>query len=344
MSGGTHPQPRSGFRIANRRGRSRAALPIVLLAATMVFVSDGSARRLPEALVDQDPATLTKVGRIPIREVSGLALRKRNGLEVLAIGDRDFRLAVGKLEGGAVSRFGVVDLRKPLQKAGIKLQKTSQWEGVASDGQRVFVLEEAPGHVFVFDEKGKELVASIRLEFRTGNTDLADLELDWEMNENSRGEGLVLLEGGHLIVLKEKQPPRLVEFGPPGDAPVGLAPLQAGKSFTLRGDMFSTMVPLRVWRFADEARTDFPDFSDLSVGEAGSLWVLSDEGLALGQLIGDAPDGRVRIGAVTKLAPGAEVSKPEGLAVLSPARAFIACDMPERASPLFSVELTRSPR
>jgi hypothetical protein len=39
----------------------------------------------------------------------------------------------------------------------------------------------------------------------------------------SRGEGAVLLQNGHLLAAKEKKPAALIEFGPLGAEPVGLA-------------------------------------------------------------------------------------------------------------------------
>jgi hypothetical protein len=55
------------------------------------------------------------------------------------------------------------------------------------------------------------VVASIDLAVE-GHRDIAQ---EWSDPKGSRGEGMVLLPGGHLLVAKEKQPAAFIEFGPP---------------------------------------------------------------------------------------------------------------------------------
>ncbi len=282
------------------------------------------------------------VGKIPIREVSGLALRKgASEPEVLAVGDHDFELAVGKLAGGAIEKFDVIDLGQALRRAGVKLNQASQWEGITSDALgRVFVLEENPGHVFAFDATGKQCLATIELGFDARDNDFIDLAEAWAMNPNSRGEGLVLLAHGHLLVLKEKEPRRLIEFGPHGDLPVGLRPTGGrGIQFSLPAEQFSKMAPLRDWKFSEESKADFPDLSDLQADETGRLWVLSEEGRALGMVTGEAGDGRLQIGSITKLSATPGLDHPEGLVLLGQKIALVACDQHERHTPLYSFKL-----
>ena len=107
------------------------------------------------------------------------------------------------------------------------MDATSQFEGVAADGAgRVFILEESPGHVYVFDAALTKVEARITLRVRPDDPAFATLAEAWAAHPNSRGEGIVLLDRGHLLILKEKDPRRLIEFGPDGDQPVGR--LQAG--------------------------------------------------------------------------------------------------------------------
>jgi hypothetical protein len=310
----------------------------------MTSMNSMTAGMLPFRDSSLDPK-VAEVGEIPIREVSGLALRERGDRQVLAVGDHDFELAVGNLRGGAVDAFEVIDLGEALQKAGIERQGTSQWEGVKSDASgRVFVLEENPGHVFVFDEAGTRLIASIELAFRTKDPALAKLQKDWKANPNSRSEGLLLLEGGHVLVLKEKEPRRLIEFGPVDEPSVGLQPLPAESAFALPRGKICSMVPLRAWKLSDESKIFFPDCSDMDLDERGRLWIASDEGQVIGRLTRDVRDGRLAIASITKLPDKPKFTKPEGLALLSCTRALVACDNPGRNTPLFSVALNRSPR
>src|SRR6266480_674980 len=44
----------------------------------------------------------------------------------------------------------------------------------------------------------------------------------WSDPKGSRGEGMVLLRGGHLLVAKEKKPAAFIEFGPPHSRSRGL--------------------------------------------------------------------------------------------------------------------------
>ena len=77
---------------------------------------------------------IDEVGRIPIREVSGLALQDAAGPHVLAIGDHDFLLAFGRLTAGGVPAFDTVDLGHAMRQAGVDMPNASQWEAVKSDG------------------------------------------------------------------------------------------------------------------------------------------------------------------------------------------------------------------
>jgi len=281
-----------------------------------------------------------QVGVIPIREVSGLALREHAGSEVLAVGDRDFELAVGKLRRGLVERFDVIDLRHALRRAGIEQQTASQWEAVKSDGcGRVFVLEENPGHVFVFDEAGERLVASIELAFRTIDLELLELQKVWNTNPNSRGEGIVLLDGGHVLVLKEKEPRRLIEFGPEDERPLGLRFLGRGAAFTLPRTPVSSMVPLRIWKFSKASKALFSDCSDIDVDPDGRLWIASDEGRVVGQVAHPRNGRGLNVASITRLPDKPKFTKPEGLALANCTHALIACDQSCRQTPLFSVHL-----
>ncbi len=286
----------------------------------------------------RDPEVV-EAGTLPIREVSGLGLRTQgNKKQVLAIGDRDFEVAVGTLSNHAVQSFNIVDLKKVMRDGGADPQPQSQWEAVKCDGSgRVFVLEETPGHVFIFDSEMTSLEAQIELKIKGNDPEIAALEADWEAHPNSRGEGIALLGRGHLLILKEKQSRRLIEFGPEGDPSVGLVPLAASEHFTMPEHKSSRMVPLRIWKFSEESQVPFADVSDLDVDHAGHLWVLTDEGTALGRIEEPDATGRVEIGRVTSLAGTRGLKKPEGLIVLDDDVALVGCDKPDRDQPLYAV-------
>jgi outer membrane protein assembly factor BamB len=259
-------------------------------------------------------------------------------VDLLAIGDSDFELAIGRIQAAAVERFDVVDLHGPLADAGHAVAPTSQFEGVTVDGAgRVFVLEESPGHVYVFDASLTRVLAKITLRVRPDAPGFAQLAEAWAAQPNSRGEGIVLLDRGHLLILKEKEPRRLIEFGSEGDQPVGLRPLGRNSQFVLKAEAEHHLVPLREWKLSDESKVDFPDLSDLQVDDLGRLWVLSDTGHSIGRIGTEDSAGRLAIESITRLDPAGGLVKPEGLALVAPGLAFVACDSHERQTPLFRV-------
>jgi hypothetical protein len=295
-------------------------------------------RRRPRASEGPDPE-VEEAGTLPIREVSGLGLRtQRNKTQVLAIGDRDFEVAIGTLSNDAVRSFDIVDVKKVMRDGGAATQQQSQWESVKCDGSgRVFVLEETPGHVFIFNSDLTSLEAQVELKIEGTDPEIAALQTDWEAHPNSRGEGLALLESGHLLILKEKQSRRLIEFGPEGDEPVGFKPLAASDRFSMPDRPSSQMVPLRIWKFSEKSQLQFSDLSDLDVDHAGHLWVLTDEGTALGRIAEPDTTGRLDIDHVVSLAGTRGLKKPEGLIVLDDDVALVACDKPNRDQPLYAV-------
>ena len=80
------------------------------------------------------------------------------------------------------------------------------------------LLQETPARVELIDPKALKMVASIDLAVE-GRGEIARA---WSDPNGSRGEGMVLLPGGHLLVAKEKKPAALIEFGPPNSQSRGL--------------------------------------------------------------------------------------------------------------------------
>ena len=82
----------------------------------------------------------------------------------------------------------------------------------------MFVLQEHPGHVFVFAPALDALVAALALEMPGED----GWQRAWAKDKNTRGEALVLLKNGHVLVGKQKKP-RLIEFGPREHVPAGIS-------------------------------------------------------------------------------------------------------------------------
>src|SRR5262249_27942278 len=98
-------------------------------------------------------------------------------------------------------------------------KRDSQIEAVCADGVgRVLLLQEPPPRVELIDPEALKVVASIVLTVE-GRGEIART---WSDPKGSRGEGMVLLPGGHLLVAKEKKPAAFIEFGPPHSRSRGL--------------------------------------------------------------------------------------------------------------------------
>lgn len=267
-----------------------------------------------------------------MRELSSLAAVPVDSTRfaLWGVGDRLFTLPRFTVSPGQriLERVtGTVNLRTRIPDR----DEESQWEGVAVDGAgRIFILEETPGRIFAFDAAAKTLIKVIHLKF--------DALGQGEPAQNSRGEGLVLLKNGHVLVAQEKQEPALIEFGPEQDQPEGVsaATILAGKEeFQLSQD--DELVPLKIWPLDDESSEVLPDISELALGPEGKIYLLSDEGMTIGVL-----EGKLRIeeewSSVRKYWKlPKEASHPEGLAFLGPAP-IVGCDDPSGRGDLFLLD------
>jgi len=162
-----------------------------------------------------------RVVDVPLREVSGICLRRsRNGrMFLIAVGDR-----VAKIAWFSQPRSdeGRIDwhTRNIAKLSGSMLPKHDpQIEAICADGLgRILLLQETPPRVELIDPKALKVVASIDLAVE-GRGKIARA---WSDPKGSRGEGVVLLPSGHLLVAKEKKPAAFIEFGPPHSQSRGL--------------------------------------------------------------------------------------------------------------------------
>lgn len=283
-------------------------------------VDQGEVKQGKELLVEQR-------ARVDLAELSGLALRDRGGaLEVLAVGDADAKLALARTD----------DLSFVVKDAPARGQ--SQWEAVAVDGTgRVFALRENPGSILVFDARLAELEAEISLHVSGGR---------WA-DENSRGEGLVLLKNGHVLVLKEKDPLAIVEFGLEEDAAGGYRPGSAvamGDAYPLPRHGRRRFVALKEWEIGKSSSDLARDGSELAVGPDGRLYLLSDQSRTLSLLEADLrPDeDRFKFDVTWRLPKG--LDKPEGLAILPDGRPVVAVDGREGSDAVFVLSKLTRPR
>ncbi|HEX6887403.1 MAG TPA: hypothetical protein VF143_04780 [Candidatus Nanopelagicales bacterium] len=282
-----------------------------------------------------------QLAAIPLPEVSGLAhaVRPDGTATIAAIGDRAARIAVAHVRpGDAEPAWQVLDLTRA---AGTEIpEQDPQLEAIATDGAGgVLLVQEWPNRAEYIDGPSRGVVVALTLEIPDVPVARA-LRRSWLDVDSSHTEGAVLLRGGHLLVVKEKDPSALIEFGPPGDAPGGFGPGRwhpMGQRWApWQGSQ--TLVALAAW-YPDAALAQAcPDLSDADDTPDGRLCVLSDQGAAFAVVEGGEPAAEPLAGvfgasAVVRLAGIS--AKPEGIAVLPDGLVLVACDRKKVKKNLF---------
>jgi hypothetical protein len=243
---------------------------------------------------------------------------------LLAIGDRVAKIAWFPQPR---SDEGQIDwhTRNIAKLSGSMLPKHDpQIEAVCADGLgRVLLLQETPPRVELVDPKALKVVASIDLEVEGRG----EISRAWADPKGSRGEGMVLLRGGHLLVAKEKKPAALIEFGPPQSRSRGLVgggPLADGERWPIKKG-HHRFIALAIWHPDKALAKTCADFSDLEIGPDGCLYLLSDQSSTIARL------DRLRAGGGTATLLeawrlGDLDGKPEGLAFTAEGRAIVGLD------------------
>jgi hypothetical protein len=203
-------------------------------------------------------------------------------------------------------------------------KRDSQIEAVCADGRgRVLVLQETPPRVEFIDPETLKVVASIDLVVE-GRGEIARA---WSHPKGSRGEGMVLLPGGHLLIAKEKKPTAFIEFGPPRSGSRGFirgGALAAGERWPIKKG-HHRFVALAVWLPNKTLAKTCADFSDLEIGPDGYLYLLSDKSFTIARLDDlSAGGGTAALRNAWRL--GDLDGKPEGLAFTAQGRAIVGLD------------------
>jgi hypothetical protein len=267
-----------------------------------------------------------RVVDVPLHEVSGICVRRsRTGrMSLIAVGDRVSKIAWFSLPRSDEGRIDwhTSDIAKL---SGSMLPADDpQIEAVCADGLgRILLLQETPPRVEFIDPKASEVIASIDLAVE-GRGDIAQA---WSDPKGSRGEGIVLLPGGHLLVAKEKKPAALIEFGPQRSQSRGLVgggALADGERWPIKKGHYQ-FVALAIWLPDKTLAKTCADFSDLEIGPDGCLYLLSDKSSTIARL-DDLPAG----GGTAELVDAWRLDdldgKPEGLAFTAQGHAVVGLD------------------
>jgi hypothetical protein len=278
---------------------------------------------------------IREVYDVPLKEISGLGQRRPRaggGVQVLAVGDQEFTVVIAELgpEGGR-PEFYPVRLEEVIAPG--DPSAGSEWEAADGDATgRVFILQESPGKVFVLGPDLDHLLCSIDLSIESGSS------LDWFDTPNSQGEGLVLMTNGHLLVAKEKDPPVLMEFGPEGEDPEGVAPellFTTSEEFPLPSGHRETFTLLEVWDLDSGADEAITDISDVAVGPDDRLYLLSDESRCIARIEPSLSPGRDKLGVTAVWRLPEELVQPEGLVLDRNLNPIVAIDRDEMKENLF---------
>ena len=290
-------------------------------------VADGAGEELKEGSIAVESRSA-----LPIAEVSGLGRRRVAGkTSYLAVSDSSPILVT--FEVG--SRGGVSTVEKHDLSALVG-SGAPQWEAVAGDGAgNVFLLAEASDRITVIDSALQTVKHTMEIAIPNSHP----LSKAWSRDPNSRGEGMVLLSNGHVLVVKEKDPVAILELAPVGTAAEGYsADLALGdRAFTLPRGSTSTLVPVHHWLLKDSQTKLASDVSELAVDVDGRLLLLSDQDRSVLRVErGLRPDeDKADLKSVFRL-PGA-VDKPEGL-VLADGMPLVAIDAKSPGETLFRMQ------
>jgi uncharacterized protein YjiK len=300
--------------------------------------------------------SVTQQYNVPIAEVSGLAIVQSNesketdedSVNLYAVGDKTHEVARFRFNGMADATIDVHDAAPVISK---DKKDASEWEAIAADGKdTICMLNEPRSEISCLDLGLQQDRGSFSLD----TSSISDLDSAWKARPNSRGEGMILMKKGHVLVLKEKEPSMLVEFGPEGDAPMGYGPsafLQAGEAFAgfqpVNPDKADQpnqphhrtspqrLVALKTWKFSARLSDLAKDGSEITLGPDGRVYLLSQEGSALIRLEKTLKPDENKVGvdrgAYWNLPAGLE--KAEGLVIDNHMRPWIGIDIKQTHKP-----------
>lgn len=266
-------------------------LELALLAIVATMISFAKTGKLSGSNGNEKLEIQSKI-KIPLKEISGLVATQENeGYSFYAVGDKQAKVAKVKLstknkikshelydfEDILIDKFHICHSNLGTNCRRMHDFLTTDWEAITTDHKgNLFLLQEASGNIFVFNNELSKLKLLIHLNF---DQYLKGSSYGYE--QNSLGEGIILLKNGHFLIAKEKHPIALIEFGPKGDKAYGINKntiLPKEETFSLpkelKGKKSIVFEQLKIWTMGDRAKCDA---SDLTTDSDGYLYVLSQK-------------------------------------------------------------------
>jgi len=290
--------------LKKKRYRTTLLAFVFIIIMALAALIDGSYEDYSKSSAAQ--LGLVKEQTFPLSEISGMYLfpsGKETPGKIYLIGDTTASLGIAQWDGKKLVQREILDFSQAiLNKWGICQSSrvkgcvdylemiTSQWEGVTSDATgRAFLLHEQLGTIFVLDPDASQILSLINLEAFSIQENRRRYRSTVN-KENAMGEGLLLLKNGHILVIKERFEPTIIEFGPAGSQPQGYQnELWTGASgeFPISGEQYS-LYPLMIWHL--DKKFQNCDLSELSPGPAGDLYILSQQCKWVARLTDLKPD------------------------------------------------------
>jgi hypothetical protein len=310
-----------------------------------------SAQRALQAVIPEEHSVGSFT--LPAKEVSGLCVYKdpATGLKkILAINDTDKKLLVmdfDELTRGSL-KFESLDLSswKGSPKPNGSVKSGSQWEAIYADNLgRIYISNEEAATIEVFDFKHQQMLGQIELAFKPDDEQFSELKKAWDQDPGSRIEGFTVLPNGHILAVKEKNPPALMEFVPQGQSAQGVSAssLKASSEEEQPSKFVSwpgvpekklTYYARKVWRPSSEFHEDL-DLSEIAITPDGQMALLSDRMRAI-YFIGDTLTlNETTFKRRKTVSLPLEMEKPEGLTFIGLDRALIAIDLKEIKANLY---------
>lgn len=301
----------------------RVLVVVLTFILTFIFVSKSQAEVSPRiASLD-----IVESYTIPAVEISGLAWRtnpKTKSRELLVVSDREHKIYLVDWENRK-TKFDVKTIDLKTLDASLATEQ-SEWESVFSDETgRVFLIKEHPAQILVLSPEMDKIEKKISL--KVGNK--TDEEIAWHRDENAKGEGLMPLKNGHVIVVKEKDPLKVIEFAPEGNKASGYSPdlsIETKGQFILPKADAVDFDPVATWSFTKEIESLLEDSSGLNVDAKGTLYLLSDQRNLIA-LLGPKLSTMKKVITVSKLwSLPSRLKQPEGMVIDDLSRPIIALD------------------
>lgn len=212
---------------------------------------------------------ILKKYKLEIPEMSGMCWRTiDNKRELVIVSDQNNNIYLVTLDSNGPKIKLIVDLTPILGKH----FKGLQWESIYSDSSgKLFLLQENPMRIVVLDKNLRKIERVIGLE----NTPGANIN---KKSVNSMGEGILLLNNGHILISKEKDPFFLIEYGPSKENAFGYeasSSLEYGGAFPFADS--KTYIPHHYWKLNKSDSKKVEDVSGVNLDKEGNMYLLSDK-------------------------------------------------------------------